>query len=139
MQIRIKQIGSSEVKSIAQGDWIDLSTRVETILKKGEFAVIPLGVAMEIPKGYEAHIVPRSSTYKNFKIMQTNGVGIIDNSYCGDGDEWGFPALAMEDTIIPAGTRICQFRIFNNQEPITLNLVDSLGNENRGGFGSTGL
>ena len=139
MQIRIKQIGSSEVKSIAQGDWIDLSTRVETILKKGEFAVIPLGVAMEIPKGYEAHIVPRSSTYKNFKIMQTNGVGIIDNSYCGDGDEWGFPALAMEDTISPAGTRICQFRIFNNQEPITLNLVDSLGNENRGGFGSTGL
>ena len=121
-----------------KSDWIDMRASEEVTLKAGEFALIPLGVAMELPKGYEAHLVPRSSTFKNWGIIQTNSVGIVDGSYCGDNDMWRMPAYAVRDTVIHVNDRICQFRIFENQPKITFDEVESLGNKNRGGFGSTG-
>lgn len=122
-----------------KSDWIDLRAAEEVSLKKGEWALIPLGVAMELPEGYEAHIVPRSSTYKNFGIIQTNHMGVIDHSYCGNNDQWYFPALAVRDTMIRVNDRICQFRIMKNQPQIRFEEVSSLEGEDRGGFGSTGV
>lgn len=121
-----------------KSDWIDLRASEEVTLKAGEAALIPLGVAMQLPKGYEAHIVPRSSTFKNFGIIQTNSCGIVDGSYCGDSDMWRMPVYAVHDTVIHVNDRIAQFRIFENQPEILFEEVESLGNESRGGFGSTG-
>ena len=121
-----------------KSDWIDLRAAEEIHLKAGEFRLIPLGMALELPKGYEAHIVPRSSTYKNFGIIQANHMGVVDESYCGDGDQWFFPALAMRDTVIRVNERICQFRIMEHQPAIQFEEVEHLGNTDRGGFGSTG-
>lgn len=121
-----------------KSDWIDLRAAEDTELKKREFKLINLGVAMKLPKGYEAHIVPRSSTYKNFGIIQANHMGIIDESYCGDNDFWRFPAIAMRDTIIHKNDRICQFRIMKHQPFIEFEEVEILGEKDRGGFGSTG-
>ena len=122
-----------------KSDWIDLRSSGDVSLKKGEFALIPLGIGMELPEGYEAHIVPRSSTFKNFGIIQTNHMGVIDNSYCGDNDQWYFPALAVRDTEIKTGDRICQFRIIENQPAITFEECEHLKGSDRGGFGSTGV
>ena len=121
-----------------KSDWIDLRAAAEVPLKAGEFRLVPLGVAMELPKGYEAHVVPRSSTFKNFGILQVNSMGIIDGSYCGDGDQWFFPALAVRDTVIHINDRICQFRIMANQPAIQFDEVAHLEGADRGGFGSTG-
>ena len=121
-----------------KSDWIDLRASEEVVLAAGEFALIPLGVAMELPKGYEAHVVPRSSTFKNYGIIQTNSCGIIDCSYCGDDDMWRMPVYAVRDTVIHVNDRICQFRIQRHQPKIVFEEVESLGNKNRGGIGSTG-
>ena len=107
-------------------------------MQAGEFRLLPLGVAIALPAGYEAHVVPRSSTFKNFGIIQTNHMGVIDESYCGDGDQWYMPAYALRDTVIEEGSRICQFRILRHQPPITFEAVDNLGGPDRGGIGSTG-
>ena len=127
-----------KINKISIGDWIDLRCATTIKLKKGEFKLIPLGVAMELPKGYEANIVPRSSTYKNFKIVQTNHFAVIDESYCGDNDQWFYPVIAMEDTVIKFNDRICQFRINKKMEEIEIQQVETLGNDDRGGIGSTG-
>ena len=119
-------------------DWIDLRAAEDITLKKGEFRLIPLGVAMKLPEGYEAHVVPRSSTYKNFGVLQANSMGVIDASYCGDNDQWYFPALAVRDTEIHVNDRICQFRIEKHQPTIGFEEVDHLNGEDRGGIGSTG-
>ncbi len=121
-----------------KSDWIDLRASEDVSMKKGDFCLIPLGVAMELPKGYEAHIVPRSSTYKNFGIIQVNHMGIVDESYCGDNDQWHMPALALRDTTIHRGDRICQFRIMEHQPAIVFEETDTLTGPDRGGFGSTG-
>lgn len=120
------------------GDWIDLRAAEDVEMEAGDFRLIPLGIAMELPKGYEAHVVPRSSTYKTWKITQANHMGVIDCSYCGDDDQWMFPAIAFEDTIIHKGDRICQFRIIKNQPKLNFIKVDHLDGKDRGGFGSTG-
>lgn len=139
MQIKIKYLTDIEkIEKIEVGDMIDLRCAEDIEMHKGEFKLIPLGVAMELPEGYEAHVYPRSSTFKKHKILLSNSVGVIDCSYNGDGDQWQFPAYAMEDTFIPKNTRICQFRIFENQPNIELVEVESLGNEDRGGIGSSG-
>ena len=101
--------------------------------------MIPLGVAMELPEGYEAHMLPRSSTFKTAKILQTNCTGIIDNSYCGNNDQWHFPAYATEDTIVKKNDRICQFRIVEKMPEVVLQTVERLEGKDRGGFGSTGV
>lgn len=121
------------------GSWIDLYTYEEVTLKINEQRYINLGVSMKLPEGYEAIIAPRSSTFKNWGITQTNGIGIIDSTYCGDNDIWMFPAHATKTITIPAGTRICQFRIQKEQPKITFNKVETLGEEDRGGLGSSGL
>lgn len=121
-----------------KSDWIDLRAAKEVVLKHGEFALIPLGVGMKLPEGYEAHVVPRSSTFKNFGIIQTNHQGVIDSSYCGDNDQWFMPVYAVRDTQIHINDRICQFRIMENQPKINFDEVDCLGGTDRGGHGSTG-
>ena len=121
-----------------KSDWIDLRAAEDVEMKAGEFRLIPLGIAMELPKGYEAHVIPRSSTFKNFGIIQTNSMGLIDESYCGDNDQWFMPALAMRDTKICKNDRICQFRIMEHQPGLEFESVDVLGHGDRGGFGSTG-
>ena len=126
-----------EVKE--NSDWIDLRCAEDISMCEGEFKLIPLGVAMQLPSGYEAHIVPRSSTFKNFGIIQTNHMGVIDESYCGDEDQWFMAAYALRDTEIRVNDRICQFRIVERQPQINFEEVDILGNENRGGHGSTGV
>ncbi len=139
--IRIKYF-SDEIERLryidGKSDWIDLRASETVKLKAGEFALIPLGVAMELPQGYEAHLVPRSSTFKNYGILQTNSCGIVDGSYCGDEDMWRMPVYATRDTVIRVNDRIAQFRIVENQPTITFTEVESLDNVSRGGFGSTG-
>lgn len=141
MNIKIKYFSDEidKIQKIDKGDWIDLRSAKTVELKAGEFKLIPLGVAMELPKGYEAHVVPRSSTYKNFGIIQTNHQAVIDESYCGNNDQWFYPAYALRDTVININDRICQFRIMEKQPKITFEEVLSLNNEDRGGIGSTGV
>lgn len=121
-----------------KSDWIDLRAAETVTLKAGEFRLIPLGVAMKLPAGYEAHVVPRSSTFKHYGVLQANSMGIIDESYCGSNDQWMFPAYATRDTVIQANDRICQFRIMAHQPKLTFLPCDALEDTDRGGFGSTG-
>ena len=121
-----------------KSDWIDLRAAEDVTLKQGEFKLIPLGVGMELPKGYEAHVVPRSSTFKNFGILQSNSCGIIDCSYCGENDIWKMPVYAVRDTEIHVNDRIAQFRIMENQPRILFEEVEHMEGQDRGGFGSTG-
>ncbi len=141
MDIKIKYFNENieKIAPISKGDWIDLRAAATVEMKAGEFKLIPLGVAMQLPQGYEAHVCPRSSTFKNFGVIQTNSMGIIDNSYCGDNDQWFFPAFALRDTVINENDRICQFRIMEIQPQLNFITVDSLGNADRGGHGSTGV
>ena len=127
-----------KVNKIDIGDWIDLRSAETVEIKAGEYKLIKLGVGMILPKGYEAHVVPRSSTFKNFGIIQTNHMGVIDESYCGENDQWHFPAFALRDTIIHKNDRICQFRIMKKQPEVMIIEVDHLADVSRGGFGSTG-
>lgn len=141
MNIRIKYFTDKIDKLTyidGKSDWIDLRAAEDITLKAGEFKLIPLGIAMELPQGFEAHVVPRSSTFKNFGVIQTNSMGVIDETYCGDNDQWFFPALAMRDTTIHTNDRICQFRIMEHQPAISFEETDCLGHEDRGGHGSTG-
>lgn len=121
-----------------KSDWIDLRAAETVDMESMEFKLIPLGIAMQLPAGYEAHVIPRSSTFKNFGIIQANSMGLIDESYCGDNDQWYFPAIALRKTTIRTNDRICQFRIMKHQPQIEFREVDNLNNESRGGIGSTG-
>ena len=137
--IKLKMLADIEPPAaIEQGDWIDLRAAETILIVKGEFKYIPLGVAIQLPEGYEAIVAPRSSLFKRRGIIMTNSIGIMDESYCGDNDEWKFPAYATRDTLIPKGERICQFRIIKHQPEIKFEMVDTLGNTDRGGYGSTG-
>lgn len=139
MNIKIKYLRPiDEIKATACGDWIDLRAGETVSLRAGEYAMIPLGVAMELPAGYEAIVAPRSSTFRKYGVILVNSIGVIDESYKGDNDEWNFLAYAVRDTIIPRNERICQFRIVEHQPPIAFDTVESLGNPDRGGIGSTG-
>lgn len=140
MEILIKYFTDGvELRSIDKGDWIDLKAADTIFLNEGDFTLIPLGVAMQIPAGYEAHISPRSSTFKNWGIIQTNSIGVVDNSYSGDNDQWFMPVFATRDTVIYKGDRVCQFRIIENQPSIRFTEVSKLENPDRGGHGSTGI
>lgn len=140
IKIKIKAFTDDIIlpEKITIGDWIDLRASDTMLLIKGDFKMIPLGIAMELPHGYEALVVPRSSTFKNYGIIMTNSIGVIDNTYSGDNDQWFFPAMATRDTIIHKNDRICQFRIIKNQPSIEFEKVEHLNDKNRGGFGSTG-
>lgn len=140
MKVKVKYFDKdiTKIQKIAQGDWIDLRAAETVEMKAGEFRLIPLGVGMKLPDGYEAHIVPRSSTYKKYGIIQTNHMGVIDNSYSGDGDQWMMAAYALRDTVIDKNERICQFRIMERQPDFEIEEVEHLDDVDRGGFGSTG-
>ena len=138
IQIKYHDSDLPRVEKLAQGNWIDLHAAQDVEMKAGEFRIISLGVSMKLPEGYEAHIVPRSSTFKKGGVLQVNSMGVIDNSYCGDNDVWGFPALAIRDAVIRKGDRICQFRIQKVMEPVEFVEVERLDAPDRGGFGSTG-
>lgn len=140
--IRVRYL-SREIEKLdyiaGKSDWVDLRAAEEVEMKQGEFKLIPLGIAMQLPAGYEGHMIPRSSTFKHFGIIQANHIGMIDESYCGDNDQWYFPAIALRDTVIHVNDRICQFRIVEHQPQLTFEAVDTLGNQDRGGIGSTGI
>src|SRR5665647_1083105 len=129
MRIKIKYFNNElqRIEKLTQGDWIDLRSAANIELKAREFRLIPLGVAMELPEGYEAHVVPRSSTFKNFGIIQTNHMGVVDNSYCGDNDEWFMPVYALRDTEIHLNDRICQFRVMPKMQIVKFIEVETLG------------
>ena len=122
-----------------KSDWIDLRAAQDMTIAAGTYVAIPLGIGMKLPIGYEAHVVPRSSTFKNFGLLQTNSMGVIDETYCGDNDQWHFPAYATRDTVIHKNDRICQFRIMEHQPTIEFTPVEHLADESRGGFGSSGI
>ena len=140
MTIKVKYHNPNMEKITIQpnGDWIDLRAAETVPMKAGDFKLISLGVSMKLPEGYEAHVVPRSSTFKKWGVLQTNSMGVIDNSYSGENDIWRFPALAMRDTVIEEGDRICQFRIEKKMEAVDFETVDHMEDADRGGFGSTG-
>ena len=139
-KIQIKYFDNEidKIKKISKGDLIDLRSAETVHLKKGEFHLIPLGVGMILPSGYKANVYPRSSTYKNFGIILANSVGQIDASFCGDNDQWMFPAIALRDTTINKNDRICQFEIQKIQPEIEFEEVEHLDEVSRGGIGSTG-
>lgn len=139
-KIKIKYFTDIEkIRPIGTGsDWVDLRCARTIGLRKGDTALIPLGVAIQLPEGYEAHIVPRSSTFKNYGLIQTNHMGVIDHAYCGENDQWMMPVLATRDILINKNDRICQFRIVKKQPELIFEEVEELGNDDRGGFGSTG-
>lgn len=140
IQIDVKYFTDIDpVQKITNGDWIDLRAAETVTMKKGEFYLIPLGIGMILPSGYEAMLLPRSSTFKNYGIIMTHSMGVIDNSYNGDNDQWYFPAYATRDTQINKNERICQFRIQENQPRLKFNTVEHLLDTSRGGFGSTGV
>ena len=140
MKIKIKyHVDIIPIKHKTNSDWVDLRAAEDIYMCTGEHKYIPLGVSMELPEGYEAHVVPRSSTYKNFGIIQANHCGIIDESYCGDDDRWYMSVISLKGSIIKKNDRICQFRIIKKQPQIDFEVVDSLENDNRGGLGSTGV
>lgn len=139
MTIKIRYHGDvTPLEKIPQGDWIDLRAAETVEMKAGEYRLISLGVSMQLPRGYEAHVAPRSSTFKKWGVIQANSLGIIDESYCGDHDIWYFPALAMRDTVIEKGDRICQFRIVEKMPAVAFETVEFLSAPDRGGLGSTG-
>ena len=139
MEIKIKYFSDVErIEKIENGDWIDLRSAEDVSMKAGEFKLIKLGVGMILPHEFEAHVVPRSSTFKNWGIIQANSMGVIDNSYSGENDQWHFPAIAMRDTEIKKNDRICQFRIVRRMGDVDIVKVDHLNEISRGGIGSTG-
>ena len=139
--IRIKY-HSAEIEKLkyigGKSDWIDLRASENVVLKKGDFALIKMGISVQLPKGYEMIIAARSSTFKNYGLIQTNAIGVVDESYCGDDDIIMMPVYATRDTEVHINDRLCQFRIFKHQPEIEFEETESLGNEKRGGFGSTG-
>ena len=139
IKIKYHNFNIDKIEKINTGDWIDLRAAETVELKAGESKLISLGVSMKLPEGYEAHVVPRSSTFKNFGVIQTNHCGIIDNSYSGTNDIWRFSAYALRGTIIHENDRICQFRIVEKMPEVNFNEVDVLDDSDRGGFGSTGI
>jgi len=141
MNIKIKYFDKEMPKlEFIQGksDWVDLRAVEDVEILDGQFKMIPLGVAMELPEGYEAYIAPRSSTFKNYGLMQTNSIGIVDESYKGDNDMWRLPVIATRNVTIRKYERICQFRIQKKMPEFTFEEVETLGNDDRNGFGSTG-
>ena len=138
IKIRYTEPDLIKLEKIQKGCWIDLRAAEDVMLDKGDFALISLGIAMELPVGYEAILASRSSTFKNYGLLQSNGIGVVDESYCGDDDVLMMPVFATRDTHISVNDRICQFRIFKHQPEIVFEEKDHLGTESRGGFGSTG-
>lgn len=137
MNIKVKY-HNPKCELVRKGDWIDCKSAVNITYPEGISFLIPLGFSCKLPDGYEAHLLPRSSTFKRYGIIMTNSLGVIDSSYSGQNDIWGFPAYSLRAGKISVGDRIAQFRIVKKMPEISVESVDHLDGENRGGFGSTG-
>lgn len=147
--IRVKYFdGATKLKKITKGNWIDVYANKDMFIEEGTRAMIPLGFALELPNGWEGHLAPRSSTFKTWGIIQTNSVGVVDDTYIGDNDQWHMPVYCLQGkdsvdgqlgTIIRKGDKIGQFRIMEVMPQIEFEEVDSFGNADRGGFGTTGI
>lgn len=147
--IRVKYFdGATKLKKITKGNWIDVYANKDMFIEEGTRAMIPLGFALELPNGWEGHLAPRSSTFKTWGIIQTNSVGVVDDTYIGDNDQWHMPVYCLQGkdsvdgqlgTIIKKGDKIGQFRIMEVMPQIEFEEVDSFGNADRGGFGTTGI
>ena len=152
MIIRIKYFdNATKLKKITKGNWIDVYANKDVFVKCGEKKMVPLGFALELPEGWEGHLAPRSSTFKTWGIIQTNSVGVVDDTYIGDNDQWHMPVYCLQGkdiesengeevkgTWIRKGDKIGQFRIMEVMPEIEFEEVESFGNEDRGGFGTTG-
>ena len=154
MKLRIKYFeGATRLQKIVKGNWIDVYANEDVFIPKNEMRLIPLGFALELPKGWEGHLAPRSSTFKTWGVIQTNHVGVIDDTYVGNNDQWMLPLYCLQPkheyyggdipasrpgTWIKKGDKIAQFRIMEVMPEIEFEEVDSLDNEDRGSFGSTG-
>ena len=140
-ELKVKYLadGLEELRCVPGSDWVDLRCAEDVELKAGESRLIPLGIAVALPEGYEAHVVPRSSTFRNYGLLQANSMGVVDGSYRGDGDQWRWPVYATRDVKIEKNARLCQFRIVENQPPLVFTRVGRLDAPDRGGFGSTGV
>ena len=140
LELKVKYFTDIEpIKFIEnKSDWYDLRSAEEVEMKASDFKLIKLGIGIALPEGYEAIIAPRSSTFKNYGVIQANSIGVVDESYCGDNDQWMFAAIALRDTVIHKNDRICQFRIIEHQPAHTIKVVEKLGDTDRGSFGSTG-
>lgn len=148
MQIRIKYFDNAvKLKKIAKGNWIDVYANKDVFVEEGSRAMVPLGFALELPEGWEGHLAPRSSTFKTWGVIQTNSVGVVDDTYIGDNDQWHMPVFCLQGkdiqddkkgTLIKIGDKIGQFRIMEVMPQIEFVEVDSFGNEDRGGFGTSG-
>lgn len=140
LEIKIKYLADIDpIEQQHEGEWYDLRCAEDMALAPNQFYYLPLGVAIKLPDGYEAIMAPRSSAFKNFGILQTNGIGVIDALYSGDNDEWKMPVYATRPTVIKKSDRICQFRIQKQQPEAVITKVAKLGNKDRGGLGSTGI
>lgn len=144
MKIRIKYFeGATKLKKISKGNWIDVYASKDIFVPLNERAMVPLGFALELPQGWEGHLAPRSSTFKTWGIIQTNSVGVVDDTYIGDNDQWHMPVYCLQakhdnGTWIRTGNKIGQFRIMEVMPEIQFDEVESFGNCDRGGFGTTG-
>lgn len=145
MKIKIKYLqDATRMNKITKGNWIDVYAYEDTFVPEGERAMINLGFALELPKGWEGHLAPRSSTFKTWGIIQTNSVGVVDDTYIGDNDIWHMPVYCLQakdenGTWIKTGDKIGQFRIMEVMPEIEFEEVESFGNQDRGGFGTTGV
>lgn len=149
MKLRIKYFeGATRLQKIAKGNWIDVYANKDVFIKLGDRAMVPLGFALELPQGWEGHLAPRSSTFKTWGIIQTNSIGVVDDTYIGDNDQWHMPVFCLQGkhieveeqgTWIRKGDKIGQFRIMEVMPEIEFEEVDTFGNSDRGGFGTTGV
>lgn len=149
MKLRIKYFeGATRLQKIAKGNWIDVYANKDVFIKVGDRAMVPLGFALELPQGWEGHLAPRSSTFKTWGIIQTNSIGVVDDTYIGDNDQWHMPVFCLQGkhieveeqgTWIRKGDKIGQFRIMEVMPEIEFEEVDTFGNSDRGGFGTTGV
>ena len=144
MKMEIKYFeGATKLKKISKGNWIDVYASKDVFVPLNDRAMIPLGFALELPKGWEGHLAPRSSTFKTWGIIQTNSVGVVDDTYIGDNDQWHMPVYCLDSkneggTWIKKGDKIGQFRIMEVMPEIEFEEVEVFNNSDRGGFGSTG-
>lgn len=153
MKLRIKYLKeANKLEKITKGNWIDVYAYEDIFVPEGGRAMVNLGFALELPKGWEGHLAPRSSTFKTWGIIQTNSVGVVDDTYIGNNDIWHMPVYCLQGkdilndlykevrgTWIKKGDKIGQFRIMEVMPSIEFEEVESFDNEDRGGFGTTGI
>jgi len=138
LKVKYHVLDLIKIEKIEKGDWIDLRSAYDYHIEQGDFRLIDLGVSVKVPSGYEMHILPRSSTFKIWGILQINSMGILDESFCGESDIVKMPIYATRESYIKKNDRVCQFRVVEKMPQILITEVEHMTDNPRGGFGSTG-